>query len=175
MSTYVPPTGETNTQRINQSLQQIGPALDTATANITTNTTNIATNATNITALQTKTTGYEAAWTAWAPTVTPGSGTFTTVSASGAYLVIGKLVHFTVTITITNAGTAAGTMSIPLPTGTAKREAVVFVSGTVTTGNVGYGRILTGATAITAILKYDNLTYIGTGNVVTLTGFYEQT
>lgn len=54
--TYVPGTGETDPKKINMSLQQVGPKIDTATANIATNTADIATNAGDITAL--KTPGY---------------------------------------------------------------------------------------------------------------------
>lgn len=195
-TTYVPGTLETDPKKLVMSLQQLGPKLDgniddtatntadittnttniaTNTANIATNTANIATNTSNISTLQTKTSGYEAAWTTWAPTVVPGSGSFTTVSAAGAYLAIGKLVHFTVTITITTVGTAGGAMSIALPIGTAKRPAAVIAQETVTTGLVGFGRILTSGTSIVSILRYDNGSYIGAGNVVTLTGIYEQT
>ena len=168
MSTYVPGTLESDPKKIIMSLQQVGPKLDTAIANIATNTTNIAT-------LQAQTAGYEAAWTAWAPTVTPGSGSFTSVSAAGAYLVIGKLVHFTVSITITTAGTAASTMSIPLPIGTAKRNCCVFAEDFGGVGKVGFGRIAGGSTVLNSILMFDNSTYIATGNVVVLTGIYEQT
>jgi hypothetical protein len=115
------------------------------------------------------------AWTAFTPTVTPGSGAFTTVSASGGYFVFGKIVFFNVTITITTAGTAAGPMSIPLPTGTANRASVAFASETASVGFLGYGRIAAGGTTIAVINKYDNNTYIASGNVVTISGFYEQT
>jgi len=115
------------------------------------------------------------AWTTWTPTVTPGSGSFTSVSAAGAWYAIGKLVHFTVTITITTAGTAAGTMSIALPTGTANRNAAVFAQDFGGVGNLGFGRILASGTTISSILKYDNTTYIASANAVVLTGIYEQT
>ncbi len=115
------------------------------------------------------------AWTVWNPTIVPQSGAFTTSSATGGFYTIGKLVHFAVTLTITTVGTASGSMSIALPTGTAARPSTVVVSESVTTGNIGFGRILSGGTTVAVILKYDNTTYIGAGNVVTLTGIYEQT
>jgi len=114
-------------------------------------------------------------WTVWTPTVTPGAGAFTTVSATGGYFAIGKLVHFSITITITTVGTAAGTMTIALPVGTAKRNAAVFAEDFGATGNVGFGRIIATQTTISSILKYDNSTYIAAGNNVVLTGIYEQT
>jgi hypothetical protein len=171
---YVPGTSEKDPTKIVMSLQANAAQNTTNATNIATNTANIATNASNISALQTKTDGYEAAWTTWSPTVTPSSGAFTTVSATGAYLAIGKLVHFTVTITITSVGTASGTMSIALPTGTAKRPAAVVAVETANVGLMGYGRIATGGSTIAAISRYDNSTYCQTNNVLTLTGIYEK-
>lgn len=51
----------------------------------------------------------------WTPTVTAGSGTFTTVSASGRYTKIGRLVVASVTIDITTNGTAATNILFTLP------------------------------------------------------------
>ncbi|XUM25106.1 hypothetical protein ACRAVF_33775 (plasmid) [Bradyrhizobium oligotrophicum S58] len=114
------------------------------------------------------------AWTTWTPTVTPQTGSFTSVAVSGAYYTIGKLVFFHVTITITTAGTAANAMSLPLPVGTAKRAATVVSTETAVLGGMGYGRIAAGGSVISAINKYDNSTYIANGSVVTISGFYEQ-
>jgi len=105
-------------------------------------------------------------WTVWTPTVIPGAGAFTTVSATGGFFAIGKIVQFSVTITITTVGTAAGTMTIALPVGTAKRNAAVFAQDFGATGNVGFGRIIATQTTISSILKYDNSTYIAAGNNV---------
>lgn len=55
------------------------------------------------------------AWTATTPTITSGTGTFTTVSAAGRYQQSGKKVFFTVKVTITTNGTAASYVVIPLP------------------------------------------------------------
>ncbi len=115
------------------------------------------------------------AWTVFTPTVTPSAGAFTTVSASGGFYTIGKLVHFSVTITITAIGTASGVMSIPLPVGTAKRAASVIATETATVGTSGYGRIAATGANINSISKYDNTSYIANGAVITLTGIYEQT
>lgn len=114
-------------------------------------------------------------WTVWNPTVVPQAGAFGSASATGAYYAIGKLVHFTVSITVSSVGTAANGMSISLPIGTANRNAAVVAEESVAVGFVGYGRITTGTTTIAAIAKYDNTTYISTGAVVNLTGIYEQT
>lgn len=116
-----------------------------------------------------------AAWTTWTPTVVPAAGAFTTVAATGSYLAIGKLVLFTIEITITTVGTASGAMSFALPVGTAKRPAAVLANETATVGLMGYGRIASAGSTVFAIQKYDNSSYIGAGAKVVLTGFYEKT
>lgn len=114
------------------------------------------------------------AWTTYTPTPTAASGTFTTVSASGAYLAIGKLVHFCLTITITDAGTAAGAITVALPTGTTARRSAVAVAETAVVGTMGVGRIPPSATDM-QIVRYDAATLIGTGHVLSMGGIYEIT
>lgn len=53
---------------------------------------------------------------AYTPTVTAGSGTFTSVSATGRWCQIGKLVFFTAEVTITTNGSAASSVNFTLPT-----------------------------------------------------------
>ena len=55
------------------------------------------------------------AWATWTPTVTAGSGTFTTVSGTGRYIQIGKIIMGTFSIVITTNGTAAGDIRFTLP------------------------------------------------------------
>lgn len=166
MVIYVPGTEEKDPKKVIMSLQQIGPATSTNTTNIATNTTNIATNTADIAAIK-------AAWTTYTPTVTASSGTFTTVSAAGSYLTIGKLVHFTCTITITTVGTAAGAIVLPLPVGTTARAASVFGLAHNLGKSVGY-RLLNADTTGN-ISFYDNTSAIAAGNVIVVTGIYEQT
>lgn len=49
------------------------------------------------------------------PTITASSGTFTTVSATGSYVKIGRLVAFNILVSVTTPGTAAGQMRFTLP------------------------------------------------------------
>jgi hypothetical protein len=55
------------------------------------------------------------AWTAYTPTITAGSGSFTTVSASGRYKTVGKYCSFSVDIVCTSVGTAGAYINMPLP------------------------------------------------------------
>jgi hypothetical protein len=102
----------------------------------------------------------------WTPTVTSGSGSFTTVSATGTYVKVGKQVAIRTTITITTVGTASGDIVFTLP----------FTSSTSPNGD-GIGAAgefsFVGITGITftsssttgSIKKYDYTgTVIGTGN-----------
>jgi hypothetical protein len=79
-----------------------------------------------------------ATWTTYTPTVTAGSGSFTTVSASGRYKRIGKLCCVQIDVNITTNGTAAGSVNATLPfTGFAGNFTGVFRETNVT-GTVGY-------------------------------------
>lgn len=52
---------------------------------------------------------------AWSATPAPASGSFTTISFTGTYTRIGRLVHAQAVFTITDKGTAAGTLLVALP------------------------------------------------------------
>lgn len=110
-------------------------------------------------------------WIAYTPSVTPTSGAFTTVSATGGYQQIANTVFFKVAITLTNNGTAAGVIcSLP-------------VTGIASTGIVAYGRedavngkmLQTRLTSTTTmgVLYYDNTSPNANGLLLLLTGFYE--
>jgi hypothetical protein len=51
----------------------------------------------------------------WTPTITSGTGSITSYTATGAYTKIGRVVTIAVTVTIDDAGTASGTMKYTLP------------------------------------------------------------
>lgn len=132
------------------------------------NTANIATNTASIAS-------HESAWTSYTPTITASSGAFGSVSASGGYLAIGKLVHFTVAIQITAVGTASGDIIATLPLGTAAKFASAVATEFAVVGDIGFGRIAAGASTINPIRRTGNATYIGAGHLVVLTGIYERT
>lgn len=115
------------------------------------------------------------AWSAFTPTITAGSGTFTTVSASGRYKQNGKTVHFAVTLTITTNGTAAGWVNATLPvtkrTGSGLSQ---FAPGwNQSTGAAIFGVIQATAPTLVSIFKPDG-TYPGaTGATLQIAGTYE--
>jgi hypothetical protein len=115
------------------------------------------------------------AWTAWTPTVTPTSGSFTTVSASGSYLSIGKIVFFSVSITLTNIGTGTGKVNLPLPVGNAAQNFVLPCIEVGATGKTGTLRGVSGS-GTGVIQAYDNSTSLMVnGYVIVVSGSYEST
>lgn len=58
-------------------------------------------------------------WTDYTPTMTPGSGSFTSATASGRYTIVGRTVTVKLTVTITTNGTAAGSITLTAPKGPA--------------------------------------------------------
>jgi hypothetical protein len=111
-----------------------------------------------------------AAWTFFTPTVTSGSGSMTTVTAGGLYLLTGKTVNFTMDITITNAGTGAGLLRATLPnTPNSSFEGTSHEINS--TGFLGCCQIPSGDGGV-YLLKYDNTTFIASGRRIIASGTY---
>ena len=85
------------------------------------------------------------AWTSYSVTPVPGSGAFTTASASARYIRVGKLCVVSFSIAITTNGTAGINISIATPFAAAQ------------TGNQGY----TGAHREVAVVGTMGYAYIG--------------
>jgi hypothetical protein len=113
------------------------------------------------------------AWTSYTPTITSGSGSFTTVSATGKYKVFGKTCWFTVDITITTAGTAGGFIGVSLPFTQVATSLSSYGMEVNATGYMVKG--LNPASGVMQITKYDNASIIGSGYVIRTTGTYEIT
>lgn len=112
-------------------------------------------------------------WQTWFPTITTASGSFTSVSATGKYIIWGKTLHFTEIITITTNGTATNTLTtVPYPP-------LVTTSGT----SIAWGResAVSGSmvqmdlnSSTTGIIRtYDNGNPNANGAVIYIRGFYE--
>lgn len=99
----------------------------------------------------------------WTPTVTASSGTFTTVSGAGRYLLVGKLFIWSASVTITTVGTAAGYLQFTLP-----------VTAQASTGFIGSGRstastmcqVYLNTTTQARVARYDDGSIIATGTVL---------
>lgn len=115
-----------------------------------------------------------AAFASYSPTVTATSGTFTTVSASGSFKQIGKLVFVKITITITTIGTAAGRLKVTTPTTTASgifgASSMTGYCNNVPTALMGFN--FDAADTFSVITAAG--TFPGTsGDVLVLAGWYE--
>jgi hypothetical protein len=116
--------------------------------------------------------GLASAWTAYTPTITAVAGTITTVSATGRYLQLGKIVFVQVKITITTNGSGATAVKASLPVA-CNTSNLYIISGRE---NALVGKMLQGEISTASgirICNYDN-TYPGAdGNVLIMTGVYE--
>jgi hypothetical protein len=112
------------------------------------------------------------AWSTWTPTVTPSSGTFTAVSAAGRYKQLGKTVFFSVLVSITTNGTAAGNWSftVPVAANTAMTQTAAGKE-TAVAGSVASAQFVNGTTM--AVVRYDNGYLGGNGYKVVVSGVYE--
>lgn len=104
----------------------------------------------------------------WTPTVTAQTGSFTTVSGTGRYQKIGNTVHFFVSVTITDAGTATGGAIFTLP---------FTASGNWAASGVEVAAVFTALTCAVfgangVILSYDGTSPIAAGRVLYISGHY---
>lgn len=106
----------------------------------------------------------------WTPSLTPGSGSFTSVTTSGTYTQIGNRVFFSAFITITDNGTAAGYIDMTLPVTPASINIAVAAANAYSIeAMVAY--IITGAKV--RIYKAGATYPGGTGHVITLSGHFD--
>lgn len=162
---HVHPTDTTRAPLASPSFT--GTPLST-TPSVGTNTTQIATAAMVQAEIANK-----RAWTSYTPTITAASGTFTSVSATGKYMVAFGVCHLQVVITVTTKGAGvkpiftlplpalAGSSNLPIP----GREGVI-------NGKWGGGRITTGLLTAQCTDYADGDLVTADGCVITLFGSY---
>jgi hypothetical protein len=111
-------------------------------------------------------------WVTYVPVATSGTGILTTVSASGWYLRINKVVHFIAVVTITTNGTGATSINVTLPS-TASTGPPVLCYGreSASTGKMLQGLAVSG-TGTVAVQNYDNTYPGGSGTVLNIFGTY---
>lgn len=113
------------------------------------------------------------AWTSYTPVITASTGSFTTVSATGAYQVIGKTCFVSINITITTVGSASGLIYATLPfTSAARIQIGGWGMETSSTGNMLKGYIPTSSTQL-QWTTYSNGFTIGAGYTPTMNVVYE--
>lgn len=104
--------------------------------------------------------GVDQAWTAYTPAVVPGTGALTTVSATGAFKIIGKTVFVRAEIVLTTNGTGAVSIIMTLPPGVSPKINGGF-------GGAGYETAATG--------KMLQVSVFQTGTPFAVLTFYDAT
>jgi hypothetical protein len=111
----------------------------------------------------------------WTPTVTPATGSFTTVTAGTCtYTKIGRIVTVSARFTLTNSGTGAGAMTISgLPfTIVTAYDQQTFTGRDVTGGTPLFGQMFATTASVEAFRKIDGTTAIVDGRLYTFTVTY---
>ena len=111
----------------------------------------------------------------WTPTVTPETGSFTTVTVGTCrYTRIGRVVTINARFTLTNSGTGAGAMTIDgLPfTISSANDQNTITGRIVNTGTFLFGQLNGTTTTIISFYKLDATTAIVDGYIYTLTATY---
>lgn len=123
--------------------------------------------------------GVAGAWTDYTPTIAADSGTFTSVTATGRYMKIGKTVFIRASVQFTNIGTAAGFWSFSLPfastnlVGGSNREQVLPAFEIASVGYIGAAHIPNNSSEA-RVGRFDAAgLFAANGYVVAITGLYE--
>jgi hypothetical protein len=108
----------------------------------------------------------------YTPTVAATSGTLTSYTAVAEYTRVGRLITFVTNVTITNAGTGAGALTVSLPF-TANGSYAFNGAGreNALTGFILQGYISAGGTVVN-IVNYSNATAIATNAQIRMTITY---
>lgn len=104
----------------------------------------------------------------WTSTITAQTGTITSTTQTARYMRIGKLVIFTILITITDAGTGAGNLYFTLPVDAAYNTAFAGRNNQV----VALYAFCSASSSQVSVRRYDNTTTIATGRVIVVSGSY---
>ena len=111
-------------------------------------------------------------YTTYTPTVTAGTGSFTSVSATSRYVVLGKMCHWLGKVTITTVGTASGAIVLTVPVNRgAAGNAVGYAEETAAVGFQAF--IFINDPAGATILKGDYTSAIGAGRGIDWNVTYE--
>jgi len=115
----------------------------------------------------------ETAWTSYTPTITAGSGSFTTTSAVGLHKTIGKTVHVRIRVVITTVGTAAGSIIATLPSAATTQDQLIPGYEVAVTGKMMNGYIAASGSTVSGKF-YDNTFSSANGHVYLFQGTYEK-
>lgn len=114
---------------------------------------------------------YKRPWASYTPTITPTAGTFTTISATGTYLVMFGICYVRITITVTTKGTGTfPVVSLPA-VGLAGHNGDLLLVREGSTGKMG-NALLTSARDGAYVSGYDASDLSITGASIVINGSY---
>ena len=113
------------------------------------------------------------AWAAYTPTLSCGSGTLTTSSATGAFKQIGKTVFVRFVASITTNGTCAGSLIVTLPVAPVTSVDMMMSVRDFSNGSMGAGRINSALGTNITITRFDGVYLPTSGSAIAGTGVYE--
>lgn len=111
------------------------------------------------------------AWTSYTPTISAGSGSFTTTSSSMRWKQVGKNIYISGSITITSVGTGSGVYFTLPATANNTNGMVVFGREDAVNGKTVVGKFA--STTLCSLIFYDNSATGGNGHVYRVSGVYE--
>jgi hypothetical protein len=112
-------------------------------------------------------------WIPWTTTITATSGTFTSVAANSRYKQQGNIVTFSLKMTITTNGTAAGLIKFTLPLAPASSNVGGAFAGADSTLKAIDAIYAAGTSTDVFVGRYDGVYPGGTGTVIYVSGSYE--
>ena|SRR3990167_1340763 len=117
----------------------------------------------------------DGAWAGYTPTISSGTGTITTASGTGRWLKQGKIVHFSVILTITTNGTGATSITFTLPQAGPVTNEYAFAGQEIATSGVGLTVKFRGgdSTTVVSVYKYDSTYPATNGSILIVSGSYE--
>jgi hypothetical protein len=114
-------------------------------------------------------------WTNYTPTITPGSGSYTTASATGSFIRVGKLCVLRVRGLITSVGSGTNPVfSLPFTAATTTNSGkfIGSIRENAATGLTGVVSINSGSTTM-EVFRYDNGAFSGNNYEYSMTISYE--
>ncbi|APG12209.1 hypothetical protein M2175_005337 [Bradyrhizobium elkanii] len=114
----------------------------------------------------------DGAWPTKSVTPVPSGGAFTSAACALAYRLEGTKVEVIGTVTITTNGTASGSITIPLPVGTAKRRSTGAVNEDAAVST--YGVVRVAASGTTAVLVNTGASWFVNGANINFSFTYEK-
>lgn len=112
------------------------------------------------------------AWTTYTPSVSCGTGTLTSFSASGRYKTLGKTLFLEINVSITTNGTCAIQLMITLPNSLVSAADYILSGRDISISGSSFVGSIIGSGSV-FVTKYDNSYGLSSGSTLVLSGIVE--